>query len=60
MNGMIEQLNHAYRRIAEERGLSLVELSEIPREHFVDGIHLTQAGNVWVAERFAAAIEARR
>jgi lysophospholipase L1-like esterase len=37
-----------------------VELSEIPREHFVDGIHLTQAGNVWVAERFAAAIEARR
>ena len=37
-----------------------VELSDIPREHFVDGIHLTQAGNVWVAERFAAAIEARR
>jgi lysophospholipase L1-like esterase len=60
MNGMIEQLNQAYRRIATERGLSLVELSDIPREHFVDGIHLTQAGNVWVAEKFAAAIEARR
>lgn len=60
MNGMIQQLNDAYRRIAEERGLSLVDLANIPREHFVDGIHLTQAGNVWVAERFAAAIEARR
>ena len=60
MNEMIEKLNHAYRRIAEGRGLGLVDLSSIPREHFVDGIHLTQAGNRWVAERFAAAIEARR
>jgi len=60
MNEMIEKLNHAYRRIAEGRGLGLVDLSSIPREHFVDGIHLTQAGNLWVAERFAAAIEARR
>ena len=60
MNGMIDQLNCAYRRIADERGLSLVELADLPKEHFVDGIHLTQAGNVWVAERFAAAIEARR
>jgi len=31
-----------------------------PGEYFADGIHLTQAGNVWVAEGFAAAIEARR
>ena len=60
MNEMIEKLNHAYRRIAEERGLGLVDLSGVPREHFVDGIHLTQAGNLWVAEKFAAAIEARR
>ena len=60
MNEMIEKLNAAYRRIAGERGLALVELSNIPRDHFVDGIHLTQAGNTWVAERFAAAIEARR
>lgn len=60
MNEMVEKLNQAYRRLAEERGLGLVELSGVPREHFVDGIHLTQAGNRWVAERFAAAIEARR
>jgi lysophospholipase L1-like esterase len=37
-----------------------VDLAGTPREYFADGIHLTQAGNVWVAERFAAAIEARR
>jgi lysophospholipase L1-like esterase len=60
MNEMIERLNGAYRRIAKERGLSLVELSRIPREHFVDGIHLSQAGNMWVAEMFVAAIEKRR
>jgi len=60
MNDMIERLNEAYRRIATERGLSLVELSGIPREHFVDGIHLTQAGNIWVADMFVAAIEKRR
>jgi lysophospholipase L1-like esterase len=60
MNEMIETLNEAYRRIAQERGLVCVDLAHIPREHFVDGIHLTQSGNVWVAERFAAAIEARR
>jgi hypothetical protein len=35
-------------------------LTELPVEHFCDGIHLTQAGNRWVAERFCAAIEARR
>ncbi len=60
MNTMIEDLNRAYRRIAEERRLGLVELAGTPREYFADGIHLTQTGNVWVAEQFAAAIEARR
>ena len=60
MNEMIERLNHAYRRIAAERGLSLVELSSIPGECFVDGIHLSQGGNVWVADMFGAAIEKRR
>jgi lysophospholipase L1-like esterase len=60
MNDTIKQLNEAYRKIAASRGLALVDLSDMPREHFVDGIHLTQNGNVWVAERFAAAIEARR
>jgi lysophospholipase L1-like esterase len=60
MNRMIERLNSAYRQIARDRGLGLVELTQMPREHFVDGIHLSQAGNVWVAERFAAAIEERR
>ena len=60
MNDMIEKLNDAYRRIAAERGLSLVDLATIPRECFVDGIHLTQSGNKWVADRFVAAIEKRR
>jgi lysophospholipase L1-like esterase len=60
MNGAIEKLNQAYRRIAEQRAIGLVELSSMPPELFVDGIHLSQAGNVWVAEKFAAAIEARR
>jgi lysophospholipase L1-like esterase len=60
MNDMIQRLNEAYRRIANERGFSLVELANIPGEHFVDGIHLTQGGNVWVAEMFLAAIEKRR
>src|SRR5262245_33081108 len=60
MNATIEKLNTAYRRIAEERRLALVDLTELPAEHFCDGIHLTQAGNIWVAEKFAAAIEARR
>lgn len=60
MNDVIKKLNDAYRRIAEERRLTLVELSDLPTEHFVDGIHLSQEGNRWVAEKFAAAIEARR
>lgn len=60
MNNNIEKLNDIYRKIAAERRLSLVELVDLPQEHFVDGIHLSQAGNVWVAEKFAAAIEARR
>lgn len=60
MNGHIHELNQAYREIAEKRGLALVDLSELPAESFVDGIHLTQEGNLWVAQRFAEAIEARR
>jgi lysophospholipase L1-like esterase len=60
MNDMIAKLNESYRKIAAERRLALVDLEDLPVEHFVDGIHLSQAGNVWVAERFAAAIEARR
>jgi len=60
MNDMVKKLNEAYARIAEERGLSLVNLADLPAEHFCDGIHITQDGNRWVAERFAAAIEARR
>lgn len=60
MNDAIQKLNEAYRRIAAERRLALVDLSELPAEHFVDGIHLTQAGNRWVADKFLAAIEARR
>ena len=60
MNGTIEKLNAAYRKVAEQRRITLVDLAELPVEHFVDGIHLTQAGNRWVAERFCAAIEARR
>jgi lysophospholipase L1-like esterase len=60
MNAMIEKLNEAYRRIAEERRLGLVDLTMLPAEHFVDGIHLSQAGNRWVADKFCAAIEARR
>jgi len=59
-NRSLEELNRAYRRIADEKRLGLVELAATPREYFADGIHLTQAGNIWVAERFAAAIEARR
>lgn len=35
-------------------------LEGMPPEHHVDGIHLSQEGNRWVAERFADAIEARR
>jgi lysophospholipase L1-like esterase len=60
MNEMIKKLNEAYARIAEERGLSLVDLADLPTEHFCDGIHITQEGNKWVAERFMAAIETRR
>ncbi|HEV2104599.1 MAG TPA: SGNH/GDSL hydrolase family protein [Candidatus Eisenbacteria bacterium] len=60
MNGHIQELNEAYRRIAKARGLAIVELSDLPAECFVDGIHLTQEGNQWVAQRFAEAIEARR
>lgn len=60
MNLAIEKLNAAYRKIAEERRLALVDLTALPVECFCDGIHLTQAGNKWVAEKFAAAIEARR
>lgn len=60
MNESIHQLNSAYRKIAESRRLALVELEGMPPEHQVDGIHLSQEGNRWVAERFADAIEARR
>jgi hypothetical protein len=60
MNAMIEKLNEAYRGLAHEQGIALVELANIPPGHFVDGIHLTQGGSVWVAEAFAAAIGARR
>ena len=60
MNEMIGKLNDAYRHIAAERGLSLVDLASMPQEHFVDGIHLTQAGNLWVADMFATTIEKRR
>lgn len=60
MNQAVELLNQAYRRLASERGLLLVELAELPATHFVDGIHLTQEGNRWVAERFLTAIEQRR
>jgi len=60
MNETVSKLNEAYRRIAKERGLALVNLEDLPAEHFVDGIHLSQAGNRWVAEKFCAAIEARR
>ena len=60
MNEMIAALNEEYRRMVRERGLAIVELAEMPPELLVDGIHLTQDGNRWVAERFAAAIEARR
>src|SRR5712691_10317140 len=60
MNETIDGLNEAYRRIARDQGLALVELAELPAEMMVDGIHLTQEGNRWVAERFAQAIEARR
>ncbi len=60
MNEQIKKLNEAYNQIAERRRLALVDLTDIPVEYFVDGIHLTQSGNRWVAEKFAAAIEARR
>jgi lysophospholipase L1-like esterase len=60
MNEGIKALNAAYVKIAAERNLTLVELSDLPKEYFCDGIHITQEGNKWVAERFAAAIEARR
>ena len=60
MNDAIEKLNAAYKKIAEERRLQIVDLTDMPTEHFCDGIHLTQAGNKWVAEKFLAAIEARR
>jgi lysophospholipase L1-like esterase len=60
MNEVIEKLNAAYKQIAERRRLALVDLTDMPQEHFCDGIHLTQAGNKWVAEKFLAAIEARR
>jgi lysophospholipase L1-like esterase len=60
MNDRIQELNQCYREIAAARGVALVELAELPPDHFVDGIHLTQEGNWWVAQRFAEAIEARR
>lgn len=60
MNETIGALNEAYRRLAAERRLGLVDLAALPGEHLVDGIHLSQAGNRWVAERFAEAIEHRR
>jgi lysophospholipase L1-like esterase len=60
MNEKVKALNDAYRGIADARRLALVDLTEMPADYFVDGIHLTQDGNKWVAEKFAAAIEARR
>lgn len=60
MNENIARLNDAYRAIAGRRRLSLVELADLPPDLLVDGIHLSQQGSLWVAERFAAAIEARR
>jgi len=60
MNETIDALNQAYRQIARDRGLCLVDLTDMPAEMMVDGIHLTQDGNRWVAERFASAIEAWR
>ncbi len=60
MNDAVVKLNDAYRRLTTERRLPLVDLAALPAEHFVDGIHLSQEGNRWVAERFADAIEARR
>jgi len=60
MNEAIAQLNAGYGRLAAERRLALVDLTALPGEHFVDGIHLSQEGNRWVAEQFAQAIEARR
>lgn len=60
MNDAIARLNDAYRAIAARRGLALVELADLPPDLFADGIHLTQEGNRAVAQRFAAAIEARR
>lgn len=60
MNDQIKRLNDAYYEMAKRRGLCLVNLSDMPAEHFVDGIHLTQGGNRWVAEKFAEAIETRR
>jgi hypothetical protein len=60
MNEKIQELNQCYRDISAARGVALIELAELPPECFVDGIHLTQEGNWWVAQRFAEAIEARR
>lgn len=60
MNEAIKKLNAAYARFAAERNLTLVDLADLPAELAVDGIHLTQGGNRWVAERFMTAIEARR
>jgi lysophospholipase L1-like esterase len=60
MNEQIKKLNEQYRKIAERRRLALVDLEALPQEFFCDGIHLTQGGNKWVAEKFLAAIEARR
>ena len=49
----IRVIGPAYREIAAARGLAIVELADLPAECFVDGIHLTQEGNQWVAQRFA-------
>lgn len=57
---MFEERGGREAKIADERRRSLVDLTALPVECFCDGIHLTQAGNKWVAEKFAAAIEGRR
>ena len=59
MNELVRKLNEAYRATAERRRLALIDLGDVPADCFVDGIHLTQAGNRWVAEKLAAAISAR-
>ena len=48
------------RLLSQKHGQTWVAVNFGAPGNCVDGIHLTQAGNRWVADRFAAAIEARR